>query len=240
MKIIVSLLILNLLIMIHELGHFLAAKVTKIDVLEFSIGMGPKIFSKKIKDTSYSIRLFLIGGFVQLNEDNYSKASWLKQIFVLLSGALFNLLFAIIGSFIYVQLLDIEIGIFQSILASFKIVYNIIFMMCITLIDLFKAPSADALSGPVGIVDGLSTYVEQGFSAATQGFILLNINLFIMNLLPIPILDGGKIVFVFIKKMFNKVNLEKIEYVLDILGLCFLMFVFFLAFKNDIVNIIAK
>lgn len=240
MKIIVSLLILNLLIIIHELGHFLAAKLSKIEVLEFSIGMGPKIISKKINETTYSIRLFLIGGFVQLNEDNYKEASWIKQIFVLLSGALFNLVFAVVGAFVYIQLLGLGIGFFKSITASCGLVYNIICMMFETLIGLFKAPSADVLSGPVGIVDGLSTYVEQGLSAATEGFILLNINLFIMNLIPIPILDGGKIVFVIIKRIFNKFNLEKVENIFNILGLCFLLLVFFLAFKNDIVNIIIK
>lgn len=240
MNIAISLLILNLLILIHELGHFLAAKLTKIDVLDFSVGMGPKILSIKIKETCYSIRLFLIGGFVQLNEENYNNASWIKQIIVLLSGAIFNFIFAVIGTFIYLYLLDVDATLIQIILGSFEIVYNIICMMIMALFELFKAPTTEALSGPVGIVNGLSTYVEQGFSTVLQGATLLNINLFIMNLLPIPILDGGKIVFVLIKKIFKKANLEKIEYVLDVIGLLFLVAVFFLAFRNDIVNIIRK
>lgn len=240
MKILVSLLILNLLILIHELGHFLAAKLSKVGVLEFSIGMGPKILSKQIKETTYSLRLFLIGGFVQLDEEEYKESSWIKQIFILLSGVLFNLIFAIIGAFVYIQLVGIKIGFFNSVLASFDLVFNIIHTMFVTLIDLFKAPSPDVLSGPIGIVDGLSTYVEQGLSTAMEGFILLNINLFIMNLIPIPILDGGKIVFVIIKKIFIKFNLEKIENVFNIIGLCLLLFIFFLAFKNDIVNIILR
>lgn len=240
MNIIISLLILNLLILIHELGHFLAAKLTKIDVLEFSIGMGPKILSIKIKDTIYSIRLFLIGGFVQLNEENYKNSSWIKQIIVLVSGALFNLIFAIVGSFIYVSLLNVDISLFQKILASFEIVYSIICMMFLSLIELFKAPSPDVLSGPVGIVNGLSTYVEKGFSTVVEGATLLNINLFIMNLLPIPILDGGKIVFIIVKRIFKKANIEKIEQTLDIVGLIFLAAIFILAFKNDITRLIVK
>ena len=66
MSIIVAILILNLLIAVHELGHFLAAKVCGVGVDEFSLGMGPKIISKEYKGTIYSVRWILIGGFVKI------------------------------------------------------------------------------------------------------------------------------------------------------------------------------
>ena len=66
--ILLALLIFGFLIFIHEFGHFLAARVFGVTVLEFAIGMGPKIFSKRSKKsgTVYSLRLFPIGGFVNM------------------------------------------------------------------------------------------------------------------------------------------------------------------------------
>ena len=56
MYIIMAILGFSLLIIVHELGHFIMAKVNGIKVEEFSIGMGPEIFSKKGKETQYSLR----------------------------------------------------------------------------------------------------------------------------------------------------------------------------------------
>ena len=65
MYIIMAILGFSLLIIVHELGHFIMAKANGIKVEEFSIGMGPEIFSKKGKETQYSLRLFPIGGYVK-------------------------------------------------------------------------------------------------------------------------------------------------------------------------------
>ena len=66
--ILLALLVFGVLIFIHELGHFIAARISGVTVLEFSIGMGPKLFSKKSKKsgTLYSIRLLPIGGYVSM------------------------------------------------------------------------------------------------------------------------------------------------------------------------------
>ena len=70
MSIIINLLlfivILGVIVFVHELGHFTWAKITGVYVYEFAIGMGPKLFSKKGKETEYSIRAIPIGGFCQL------------------------------------------------------------------------------------------------------------------------------------------------------------------------------
>lgn len=72
MFILIAILIFGLLIFIHELGHFIAARICGVYVLEFAIGMGPKIFSVKSKKsgTVYSIRLFPMGGFVSMLGEN--------------------------------------------------------------------------------------------------------------------------------------------------------------------------
>ena len=63
MYIIIAILIFGILIAVHELGHFTAAKMCKVQVNEFSIGMGPAILKKQGKDTLYSLRLLPIGGY---------------------------------------------------------------------------------------------------------------------------------------------------------------------------------
>ena len=68
MTLIYFIIILGLIVLVHEFGHFVFAKLFKVYVYEFSIGMGPKIFSRKSKkdETEYCIRAIPIGGFVQL------------------------------------------------------------------------------------------------------------------------------------------------------------------------------
>ena len=68
MTLIYFVLILGITVFIHELGHFLMAKKNGVYCYEFSLGMGPKIYSfnRKNDETTYSIRLFPIGGFVQM------------------------------------------------------------------------------------------------------------------------------------------------------------------------------
>ena len=73
--ILLALFVFGLLVMIHELGHFLAARAFGVGVNEFSIGMGPTLFSKKGKkyDTVYSLRALPIGGYVSMvGEDGRS------------------------------------------------------------------------------------------------------------------------------------------------------------------------
>ena len=108
MTLIYFLLILGITIMVHEIGHFLAAKKAGIYVYEFALGMGPKLFSKKREndETIYSIRLIPLGGYVQLageeikaderipiNKRLQSK-TWYER-FTIISGVAFNFIFAL-------------------------------------------------------------------------------------------------------------------------------------------------
>ena len=76
MSILLALLVFGVLIFIHELGHFLAARACGVGILEFSIGMGPKLLSKKSQKTGtvYSLRLFPIGGYVSMLGENGMEA----------------------------------------------------------------------------------------------------------------------------------------------------------------------
>ena len=66
MSIILTLILLGVIVLIHESGHFFMAKFFKMPVFEFAIGMGPKIFSRKKGETVYSIRALPLGGFVNI------------------------------------------------------------------------------------------------------------------------------------------------------------------------------
>lgn len=106
LKIIIALLIFGFLILIHEFGHYIMARVFKVGINEFSVGMGPKVLSKRSKKTgiAYSLRLLPIGGFVSMDgeeedsgsEDSLtSKPIW-QRFLIMVAGAVMNILVGII------------------------------------------------------------------------------------------------------------------------------------------------
>lgn len=98
MSILFAILLFSLLIFVHELGHFLAAKLFNIQVNEFSMFMGPAIFKKQKGETLYSIRCIPLGGYCAMEgedggSDNpraFGKAAWWKRLIVLIAGAAMN------------------------------------------------------------------------------------------------------------------------------------------------------
>lgn len=102
MKYILAVLALGVLILVHELGHFIMAKINKVKVIEFSIGMGPKIFTYKGKETNYSISLLPIGGYVEMlgthetidEENSFSSKSPLRRISIVIAGVVMNFILA--------------------------------------------------------------------------------------------------------------------------------------------------
>jgi regulator of sigma E protease len=101
--ILIAIAVFCVIILVHELGHFLVAKAFHMEVKEFSIGMGPRIIKIKGKKTIYSIKLFPIGGSVQLSEDEESsspnafrnKPVW-QRMLVIAAGAIMNLVLGFI------------------------------------------------------------------------------------------------------------------------------------------------
>lgn len=110
MGIILAIIVFGLIIFVHELGHFLLAKANGIRVDEFSIGMGPRIFSFGKGETKYSLKLLPVGGSCMMGEDDVedvgegsfnSKSVW-ARISVVAAGAIFNFLLAFLFSVIVV------------------------------------------------------------------------------------------------------------------------------------------
>ena len=73
MATLIFILILSLLIIVHEFGHFIAARINGVRVEQFSLGFGPQIFKKKKGDTEYSISLIPLGGYVKMSGDNQAE-----------------------------------------------------------------------------------------------------------------------------------------------------------------------
>ncbi len=96
--------LLGVLITIHELGHFIVAKLCKVKVNEFAIGFGPAIWKKQGKETKYTLRLIPLGGYNSMegeeeasdDDRSFSKASIPKRIAIVIAGATVNIIFAII------------------------------------------------------------------------------------------------------------------------------------------------
>ena len=102
--ILLAILFFGLIIALHELGHFVFAKLFKVQVNEFSIGMGPALFKKKKGETQYSLRLLPLGGYVSMegedsdseNERAFCNAKAWKRFIIIAAGGVINLIMGVI------------------------------------------------------------------------------------------------------------------------------------------------
>ncbi|MBQ8797725.1 MAG: site-2 protease family protein [Oscillospiraceae bacterium] len=348
MTIVFGILLFSFLIFIHELGHFLAAKLSGVQVNEFAIFMGPAIFKWKRGETQYSIRCIPFGGYCAMegedeDSDNpraFTKAKWWKRLIILVAGAAMNfisglLIFAILylpGDTVVVpaiseftdccifntenglrlddEILEIDgekiyvngdIGmvlelnptvthdvvvkrdgkklVFEDLemahtcvneegqeylhygiafgvekeagfLDKLEFVWNIsidnVRMVRMTLQMLFRGQvGLNDLSGPVGIVQGMSNTAAN--SATTLDAFLnilyfggfIAINLAVMNMLPLPALDGGRVVALLVTTIIEKITKKKVdpkyEGVIHGVGLVLLLILSAVVFFKDII-----
>lgn len=340
-------LILGVIVLVHEAGHFIFAKIFGIYVYEFSIGMGPKIFGKKRKnkndETEYCIRAIPIGGFVSLageevDDDSdvpkdrklYSKKPW-QRFLVMFFGAGNNFIFALLILFaislcygapnmdavlnsvsedypayeaglrsgdvvtklnnhtissnddlaIYMQLIDkskpismevlrngkkysyeieakrentdegenyvigvvmgsdkVERGIVPSIKYTFRKTNALFKQMMITIKGLFTGGiGVNQLSGPVGIYSIVGTQKEAGFKNILYLVALLSINVGVINLLPLPAFDGGRILFLIIEKIKGSPVSSKTENLIHSIGFVLIMLLMIYITLNDILRL---
>lgn len=108
LKILIAIVIFSVIIIFHELGHFLLAKRNGIKVTEFSLGMGPRLLSVQKGETRYSLKIFPIGGSCMMvgedddddSEGSFNKASVWARISVVAAGPIFNFILAFIFAMI--------------------------------------------------------------------------------------------------------------------------------------------
>ncbi len=104
MSVLFAILLFSILIFVHELGHFVAAKLSGVQVNEFSMFMGPALWKKQVGETLYAIRLIPVGGYCAMegedggsdNPRSFDKAVWWKRFVILVAGAAMNFLIGVL------------------------------------------------------------------------------------------------------------------------------------------------
>ncbi|SHJ57679.1 site-2 protease. Metallo peptidase. MEROPS family M50B [Anaerobranca californiensis DSM 14826] len=335
MTIFLALIVFGLLVLVHELGHFLTARAVGIEVQEFAIGFGPTIFSWKKGVTQYSLRLFPLGGYVKVlgeekedfdKEGSYHTKSVKQRFAFIFAGSFMNFVLAVILLFIvftgfglpanipeigvveeggiayqaglkkgdYVlEVNDIKINTWQELVVqisnnpdktlNFKIsrdgnILNIpvtpkynpetervmigigpayktlppfnavkesivqtfsLSTQIISGIILMITGRIEAeIAGPIGIVTMVGESAKYGLSSLMIFTALLSVNLGVLNLLPIPALDGSRLVFLLVEALRGRpVDPEK-EGTIHIIGFIILIiFMLFIMYK-DVVRFI--
>ncbi|MBR7116948.1 MAG: site-2 protease family protein [Clostridia bacterium] len=345
--VLIALLVFGFLIFIHEFGHFLCARLFKVTVTEFSIGMGPKLmwYDSKKSGTRYSLAMLPIGGFVAMvGEDEESddpnafnkKPAW-QRFIITAAGAVVNIVFGFLAMFLIVGLIKIggtTIGAFDTneelekyygetvetenrsdkflkegdtiisvegnrVVIADELSYHImrygnepvdlvvirdgvemeikdvvfpktveqeqtfgvmdfkvyeakkdfgsffsiafrktglVLRMCYeSIFDLITGRySVAAVSGPVGISSAIGDAVSMGFVSVLNIVVIISINLGFMNLLPIPALDGGRLLVLFIEMITKKRLPAKVEAMINAVGLTVLLLLSVLIMVKDI------
>jgi len=237
-----------LLITFHELGHFVVAKLCKIQVNEFSVGMGPLIFQTHKNGTDYSFRAFPIGGYCALegedeetdNPNAFKNAAFWKQVLVLVAGSFINFVLGfLIIFFVYVYVAQGQATLLRLFQVTFYDCTDLYQSIIQFLAGLFNGTSdVNDVSGVVGIVAVVAEVAEIGLLNIFYLIGLLSVNLSIMNMLPIPGLDGGRI-FVGLIKWISKGKLsEKAENIINAIGMVFLIGIMVLLIIKDTVALI--
>jgi regulator of sigma E protease len=343
--IISALLALAILIVIHELGHFLLAKKSKVGVLTFSIGFGPKLLKKRIGETDYVLSAFPLGGYVKMVgedpdeevkgvdiEKSFSHQGLGKRIAIVVAGPVFNLLLAVViftwiftvygtpvlttrvggveddlpaakagiqkgdrivavdgrpiagweelsdrikesrgktltfrlerdgrETELVVQPIQKErgnvygektevwaIGIASEVimeknapwLAAWHGFYKTGEYSVVTLVALFKMITGDLspknLGGPILIAQVAGRQAQEGIASFFHFVAILSVNLGVLNLLPIPVLDGGHLFFFLLEGIIGRPVQVKHRERAQQVGIFILILVMIFAFYNDI------
>ncbi len=329
----VAVLLFLTLVIIHEFGHFIVAKLFKIKVNEFAVGFGPKIFAKKWGETTYKLNLIPLGGYCAMegedeesqDEAAFCKKAPYKRFLVVVAGAVFNLIFGLIivavilagqssftsttvakfhenavsanhglqvgdtithvdGRKMYttndlsyafsgvkngtvdmivkrdgesVELKNVQfdhekidnidyikvdfyvlaqkktVGSFLS--QTFKMTFSYVRTIWFSLIDLITGKyGISAMSGPVGLTVAIGGVAKQSLKNLLPIIALITVNLGVFNLLPLPALDGGRLVFILFEMIFKKKVPEKFEGVVHGIGFALLLILMLVITVKDI------
>ncbi len=336
--------VFGLLVLVHEFGHFITAKMTGMRVDEFAIGFGPKIIGKKHGETLYSLRAIPLGGFNDIagmdpenntaGDRGFCEKPVLSRMIVILAGATMNFILPIILFFVIFATLGVGkpspepviggiiqgmsaeqaglkegdrilsvdgqrvttwteftdqlknisagqniqlkyqrgseisevtvspsfnkeenrilVGVQSSVIyesktlpESFTLAIDHTKEITVAMLEgiarLFKEPEqTENLAGPIGIVQMSGQVAERGFIPLLNFAALLSINLGIVNLLPVPVLDGGHFVNLFIEAVRGKPLGAKAVAYTQRVGIALLLMLMLFATKNDLVRVFLK
>lgn len=242
--------LLGFLILIHEGGHFLVARLCKVKVNEFAIGFGKIIWQKQGKETKYTLRMIPLGGFCNMEgeaeasdeEGSFSKASVWKRMAIVVAGATVNILFGIFVYFILVSTVIIRFKDPTMDTVLNRLTYGAQYTgtFIISIFDSVKTlfTGGIATDQMVGIV-GISEVVVKTTGIINYIYLLavISVSLGVTNLLPIPALDGGKILILLIEVIRKKPMKMETEAKIQLIGLSILFALFLFVTYNDILRI---
>jgi len=166
---------INIIVFVHELGHFLAAHLFSVPTPTFSIGFGPALIKLPLGDTIFQLSLLPLGGYVEINQEILAQQPYLYKMIVILAGIIFNIIFSVIIASYYRQSAAQESSPAQ------------------TCLEYIRANSKKSgIIGPIGLIHmiGQSFLINKHIFWVMLSIISLNIALF--NLLPLPFFDGGQ------------------------------------------------
>ena len=229
---IIAVLLIGFLILIHELGHFLAARFVKIPVARFSIGFGRRLCGFRRGETDYCLSVFPLGGYVLPDiedEDQFFRVPAGRRLVFFLSGPLANLLLPL-PLFAMLNVLSDGFSLAAITITPIVQTWTAVVQLVSSIPMLFTQP--EAVTGVVGIVVEGGAFVGLSLERAVQFTILLSLNLAILNLLPIPILDGGKIALLVAERICPRVR--RFQIALALSGLFLLLALMVYATAMDI------
>lgn len=213
--VLITVLMIALGIMHHEYGHMVAAVKRGVEVPEYCIGMGPKIWSKTSAKTGrkYSLALFPIGGYCELNDKQLDNASTKDYVSVLSAGFVRNFvdgfLLIGVGKFVYSGATASILAVLKTALLSVWIMIAGTFQALAHIFDLRMFAEEGGMITSLGtMAESVSEMNPTMLQAIGYGLIFggaMNIVLAIFNALPIPAIDGGQIVTRFITDFIEKV-----------------------------------
>ena len=235
--------VLGFLVLVHELGHFLVARAFGIAVEEFGLGFPPKLFAKKYGATVYSINAIPLGGFVKIKgedgdqapeADSFgSKPAW-QRACVIAAGVSSNVIAGwLLLSILFMAGAPTENGVVRfpphravvaGAMATGNYLNRITLAFSGILQDLWRGEGpGDSLGGPVAIAIATGDALDLGLAHAVIFMAILSFNLAIINILPFPALDGGRLIFLAAEAIRRKPSKQELEAWFHRVGFALLM-----------------
>ncbi len=216
MSYIMVLFAVGLVILAHEFGHLLGARAAGIPVRTFSIGFGPRVWGRIKNGTDYRVSLVPLGGYVLPDVDDekeFFAYPVYKRMLLTIGGPLASLVFPLC-CFAVFNAVKYGASFSGVLIKPFIQVFTLFYKILVMLPAIFS--HHENVSGIVGIVAQGGQIVSAGAANILYFMAVISINFAVINLVPIPALDGGKMVLFLSEKIHPK--MARLHYPLAVAG----------------------